>query len=95
MYKTEANGLWSNSASLSKAKRNYFVTCRELLVIVKTLEHFQMYLYGQEFHSTLTSLLSFRNLQEHTARCVQRLQGYDFTSAHRHGIKHKSEAVSR
>ena len=70
------------------------MTFRELLAIVKTLEHLQKYLYGQEFHTGLTCLLSFRNLQEKTARWVQRLQGYNFTSEYRHGIKHKRYAVS-
>jgi hypothetical protein len=63
------------------------VTCRELLAIVKTLEHFHKYLYGQEFqlltdHSALTWLLSFRNLEAQTARWVQSLQEYNFTSDH-------------
>jgi hypothetical protein len=63
------------SKTLSKAERNYCVTRRELLAIVKTLEHFHKYLYGQEFHlhtdhSTLTWLLSFRNLEEQTAQWV-------------------------
>jgi hypothetical protein len=47
------------SKTLSKAERNYCVTHRELLAIVKTLERFHKLLYGQEFHlhtdpSTLT-----------------------------------------
>ena len=61
------------SKTLSKAERNYCVTRRKLLAIVKTLEHFHKYLYGQEFHlhtdhSALTWLLSFRNLEGQTAR---------------------------
>jgi hypothetical protein len=57
------------SKTLSKAERNYCVTRRELLAIVKTLERFHNYLYGQEFHlrtdhSALTWLLSFKNLEE-------------------------------
>jgi hypothetical protein len=55
------------SKTLNKAERNYCVTRRELLAIVKTLEHFHKYLYGQEFHlrtdhSALTCLMSFKNL---------------------------------
>ena len=38
------------SKTLSKAERDYCVTRRELLAIVKTLENFHKYLYGQEFH---------------------------------------------
>jgi hypothetical protein len=60
------------SKTLSKAERNC-VTRRELLIVVKTLEHFHIYLYGQEFHlradhSALTWLLSFKNLEGQTAR---------------------------
>jgi hypothetical protein len=67
----------------------YFSTSREL-AIVKTLGHFHKYLYGQQFylrtdHSALTWLLSFKNLQEQTARWVQCLQEYNFTSEHRQG----------
>jgi len=88
------------SKTLSKAERNYCVTRRELLAIVKTLEHFHKYLYGQELHlrtdhSTLTWLLSFRNLEGQTARWVQRLQEYNYTSEHRQGIRHTTGALPR
>jgi hypothetical protein len=51
------------------------------------LEHFQKYLYGQEFHlrtnhSALTWLMSFRNHEEQTAQWILRLQEYNFTSKH-------------
>ena len=80
------------SKTLSKADRNYCVICRELLAIVKTLEHIHKYLYGQEFHlrtdlSALIWLLNFRDLEGQAARWVQRLQEYNFTSAHRQGIR--------
>jgi hypothetical protein len=47
------------SKTLNKAERNYCVTRRELLTIVRTLEHFHKYLYRQPFqlrtdHSALT-----------------------------------------
>jgi hypothetical protein len=38
------------SKTLNKAEINYCVTRRELLAIVRTMEHFHKYLYGQEFH---------------------------------------------
>jgi hypothetical protein len=89
------------SKTLSKAERNYCVTRRELLAIVKTLEHCHKYLYGQQFHlrtdhSTLTWLLSFKNLEVQTARWIQRLQEYNFASEHRQGRKHNNvDALSR
>jgi len=89
------------SNTLSKAERNYCVTRRKLLAIVKTLEHFHNYLYGQEVHlridhSSLTWLLTFRNLEGQTARWFQRLQEYNYTSEHRQGIRHTSaDALSR
>ena len=89
------------SKTLSKAERNYCVTRRELLAMVRTLEHFHKYLYGQQFHlrtdhSALTWLLNFKNLEGQTARWVQRLQEYHFTSEHRQGVKHtNADALSR
>jgi hypothetical protein len=81
------------SKTLSKAERNYCVTHRESLAIVRTLEHFHKYLYGKQCHlrtdnSALTWLLNFKNLEGQTARWVQRLQEYYFTSEHRQGVKH-------
>jgi hypothetical protein len=87
--------------TLNKAERNYCVTRRELLAIVRTLEHFHKYLYGQKFHlrtdhSALTWLMSFKNLEGQTARWIQRLQEYNFTSEHRQGRKHNNaDALSR
>jgi hypothetical protein len=89
------------SKTLSKAERNYCVIRRKLLAIVKTLEHFHKYLYGQQFHlrtdtSALTWLLSFKNLEGQMARWIQRLQEYNFKSEHRQGRKHNnSDALSR
>jgi hypothetical protein len=77
------------------------VTRRELLAVEKTIDHFHKYLYGQQFHlrtdhSALTRLLSFKNLEGQTARWIQRLQEYNFTSEHRQGRRHtKADALSR
>jgi hypothetical protein len=89
------------SKTLNKAERNYCVTCRELLAIVKTLEHFHKYLYGQGFHlrtdhSALAWLMSFKNLEGQTARWIQLLQEYNFTFEHRQGQKHNNaDALSQ
>ncbi|MBJ4999897.1 hypothetical protein JGF38_23160, partial [Salmonella enterica subsp. enterica serovar Hadar] len=37
------------SKSLSKPERNYCVTQKELLAIVRAVEHFHHYLYGPKF----------------------------------------------
>jgi ribonuclease HI len=88
------------SKTLNKAERKYCVNRRELLAIVKALEHFRKYLYGQEFHlrtdhSALTWRMSFRNLEGQTAGWIQRLQEYNFTSEHRQDRKHNADGLSR
>jgi hypothetical protein len=89
------------SKMLNKAERNYCVTRQELLSIVRTLEHFHKYLYGQTFqlrtnHLALNWLMSFKNLEGQTARWIQRLQEYNFISENLQGQKHKNaEALSR
>jgi hypothetical protein len=80
---------------LNKAERNYCFTQRELLAIVRTLEHFHKYLYEQEFHlctdqSVLTCLLSFKNLEGQATYWIQCLQEFSFTSKHRQCRKHNS-----
>jgi hypothetical protein len=89
------------SKTLNKAERNYCVTRRELLAVVESLKHFHNYLYGQEFHlhtddSLLTWLMNFKNLERQTARWIQCLQEYNFTSEHGQGRKHNNaEALLR
>jgi hypothetical protein len=69
------------SKTLSRAGRNCCMTWQELLVIVKMLEHFHEYFFGQEFHlctdhSALTWLLSSRTwknrqpAQSSVSRCT-------------------------
>ncbi|GFV56655.1 hypothetical protein TNCV_4283181 [Trichonephila clavipes] len=77
------------SKCLSKAERNYCVTTRkELLAIVKAVEHFDPYLYGRRFllrtdHASLTWLLNFKNSKGQIARWKQRLQKYEVDICHR------------
>ncbi|KAF8791695.1 Retrovirus-related Pol polyprotein like [Argiope bruennichi] len=70
------------SKCLSKQERNYCVTRKELLDIVKAVENFHPYLYGRRFllrtdHALLTWLLNFKNPEGQIARWIQRLQEYD------------------
>ncbi|GFT62320.1 retrovirus-related Pol polyprotein from transposon 17.6 [Trichonephila clavipes] len=88
------------SKCLSKPERNYCVTRKELLAIVKSVEHFHLYLYGRRFllrtdHASLTWLLNFKNSGQ-IARCIQRLQEYDVKIRHIKGSAHgNADALSR
>ncbi|GFU41768.1 retrovirus-related Pol polyprotein from transposon 412 [Trichonephila clavipes] len=73
----------SLSKCLSKPERNYCVTRKELLAIVKAIEHFHHYLYGfllRTDHASLTWLMNFRNTEGQVARWIQRLNEYYLTS---------------
>ncbi|GBL76562.1 Retrovirus-related Pol polyprotein from transposon 297 [Araneus ventricosus] len=89
------------SKSLGKPERNYCVTRKELLAIVKSIEHFHHYLFGQEFllltdHASLIWLLNFKEPEGQIARWIQRLQEYDFEIQHRKGSSHgNADALSR
>ncbi|GFU52772.1 retrovirus-related Pol polyprotein from transposon 412 [Trichonephila clavipes] len=89
------------SKCLSKPEINYCVTRKELLAIVKTVEHFHPYLYGRRFllrtdHASLTWLLNFKNPEGQIARWIQRLQEYDEEILHRKRSAHgNADALSR
>ena len=89
------------SQTLSHTQKQYCVTRRELLVVVKAVQHFHHYLYGHHFtvrsdHAALKWLLSFRNPEGQIARWIQRLQEYDFEIQHRSGLKHNNaDTLSR
>ncbi|CAG4929464.1 unnamed protein product [Parnassius apollo] len=89
------------SKSLSKPERNYCVTRRELLAVVKSLQHFSKYLLGRKFHlrtdhAALKWLLQFKNPEGQVARWIELLQEYDFEIEHRSGKSHgNADALSR
>ncbi|GFQ86315.1 retrovirus-related Pol polyprotein from transposon 17.6 [Trichonephila clavata] len=85
------------SKCLSKPERNYCVTRKELLAIVKAVENFHSYLYGRKFllrtdHASLTWLLNFKNTEGQIARWIQKLEEYDFEIKHRKGSLHENHA---
>jgi len=89
------------SCVLSKVERNYCVTRRELLAMVKSIKHFHHYLYGRRFlirtdHASLRWLMSFKDLEGQLARWSERLQQYDFEVCHRKGRMHgNADGLSR
>ncbi|GBM69539.1 Transposon Ty3-I Gag-Pol polyprotein [Araneus ventricosus] len=89
------------SKSLGNPERNYCVTRKELLAIVKSIEQFHHYLYGRKFllrtdHASLRWLLNFREPEGQIARWIQTLQEYDFEIQHRTGTSHgNADALSR
>ncbi|GBL72306.1 Retrovirus-related Pol polyprotein from transposon 297 [Araneus ventricosus] len=89
------------SKSLDKTERNYCVTRKELLAIVKSIEHFHHYLYGQKFllrtdHASLRWLLNFKEPEGQRAHWIQRLQAYNFEIQHCKGTSHgNANAFSR
>lgn len=89
------------SRALSRPERNYCVTRRELLAIVKSLGHFHAYLYGVPFtvrtdHSALTWLRNLRNPEGQLARWIGKLEQYEFVIVYRAGSKHSNaDSLSR
>ena len=89
------------SRAMSRPERQYCVTRRELLAVVRSVQHFHPYLYGRHFtirtdHAALRWLLSFRSPEGQTARWLECLQQYDFRIEHRAGAKHgNADALSR
>ncbi|GFU74527.1 retrovirus-related Pol polyprotein from transposon 412 [Trichonephila clavipes] len=89
------------SKCLSKPERNYCVTGKELLAIVKAMEHFHPYLYSRRCllrtdHGSLTWLLNFKNSEGQIPRWIQRLQMYDVEIRHRKGSAHgNADTLSR
>lgn len=78
------------SAKLNAAQRNYSVTERECLAVVKSVEKFRPYVEGYHFqiitdHSSLKWLMSTRDLSGKLARWSLKLQSYDFDITHRKG----------
>jgi hypothetical protein len=86
------NRLLQQNAEQGQKKLLHHPT-QELLAIVRILERFHKYFCTN--NSALTWLMSFKNLGQ-TARWMQGLQEYNFTSEHRQGQKHNNaDALQR
>ena len=90
------------SEVLSKSRRNYCVTKKELYAIVRALKHFHHYLTVPPFivrtdHAALQWLRTLRDSVEgQLARWLERLEAYHFSVIHRAGKLHtNADALSR
>ena len=89
------------SRTLSAAQRNYCVTRRELLAVVKAVSYFRPYLYGKEFrirtdHASLLWLCRRTTPSAQVARWLEILSEFSFIIEHRVGSKHgNADGLSR
>ena len=89
------------SQKFSEPERNYCVTRKELLAIIKSLFHFHPYLYGAKFmirtdHAALRWLKTLKNPEGQMARWIGKLDQYDYEIQHRPGRVHSNaDSLSR
>ena len=89
------------SNTLSNAEKNYCVTHRELLAVVRAVKHFRPYLYGQRFkvRTDLASLIWLCLRVEpasQVARWLELLSEFNSTIEYRPGERHgNADGVSR
>ncbi|CAH8594109.1 unnamed protein product [Dicrocoelium dendriticum] len=89
------------SRCLSKPKRNYCATRKEMLALVVYTKHFRHFLLGRHFivrtdHHSLKWLQNFRDPVRQVARWQEQLQEYDYECVHRPGKRHtNANALSR
>ena len=89
------------STTHSPPERNYSVTRKELLAVIKSVRHFKHYLIGRHFtvrtdHGSLRWLMSFKEPQGQVARWIEFLSNFQFTIEHRAGTAHSNaDALSR
>ena len=90
------------SRSLSKEERRYCVTRRELLAIVKSVDHYHHYLYGLESftvrtdHGSLRWLMRFKNPEDQMARWLTKLGMYNMKIEFRPGrFNSNADGLSR
>ncbi|KAF9760594.1 Retrovirus-related Pol polyprotein from transposon [Nosema granulosis] len=88
------------SKSLDKAQKNYSVTDKELLGIVKSIEHFRHYLLGKQFtlrtdHKALAYMWEAKNPCSRILRWSLKLQEYCFKVEYIKGENNVADALSR
>lgn len=86
---------------LTPEQRNYCVTRRELLAVVRFTRQYRHYLLGRPFtlrtdHSSLTWLMNFKEPQGQLARWMEELSQYNIILKHRAGKRHgNADSLSR
>ena len=90
------------SSSFSPLERNYDVFDRELLAIIKALEHWKHYLEGARHpfeiwtdHKNLEHFQTARNLLWHQACWSLFLSRFDFTLTYKAGSTNHADPLSR
>ena len=89
------------SKTLAPSEKNYCVTRRELLAVVKGVKHFRPYIYGRQFrlrtdHASLMWLCRRKEPSHQVARWLEILAEFDFVLEHRAGAKHgNADGLSR
>ena len=89
------------SRHLSKAEQNYSTTEKEALAIVCSIEHFRVYLYGQEFlictdHQPLKWMFNIKEPQPRIARWIMKLSEYQFQIEYKPGkVNGNADGLSR
>ena len=89
------------SKTLTLAKKNYCMTWRELLAVVKSMKHFRPYLYGRHFrlwtdHASLRWLCRRTEPFEQVACWLEQLAEFSYTIEHRAGRYHSNaDGLSR
>jgi len=89
------------SKTFSSEERNYCVTRRELLAIVRAVKQFRPYLYGRPFrlrtdHESLSWMLRLKDPRGQVARWMEELQEFNYQLEHRKGASHgNADALSR
>lgn len=89
------------SKKFTPPERNYCVTRKELLAVVKSVDHFHPYLYGARFkvrtdHAALRWLKTLKNPEGQLARWIGKIEQHDYEIEHRQGRVHgNADSLSR
>ena len=80
------------SRSMTSAERNYDTSQKELLAVIKSVEHFKQFLYGKEFviktdHHPLTSIAKKSKPSVRFGRWLSELADSQFKIEHKKGVE--------